>query len=47
VVLAPADFHENPRAGDRGGDFGNEGAGKVWIAILVDELQKGAFYPGW
>jgi hypothetical protein len=43
VGLAAADFHENPGAGDGGGDFGNQGAGKLWIAILVDEFQKGAF----
>jgi hypothetical protein len=41
--LAAADFHENPGAGDSGGDFGNEGAGELWIAILVDEFQTGAF----
>ena len=30
VGLAAADFHQDPGAGDSGGDFGNEGAGELW-----------------
>ena len=39
VGLAAADLHQDPGAGDGGGDFGDEGAGELRIAILVDELH--------
>ena len=39
VGLAAADFHENPGTGDGGGDFGNERAGELGVAILVDEFH--------
>src|ERR1035438_10921196 len=39
VGLAAADFHQDPGARDSGGDFANEGARELGIAILIDEFH--------